>query len=40
MECTYKKNSNKPCDTCPRLITTLYMCNILKEIQDENNPIP
>lgn len=29
--CTYIKNSNTPCETCPKLITTLYMCKLLQE---------
>jgi len=29
--CTYIKNSNEPCDTCPRVISALHMCDYLKE---------
>jgi hypothetical protein len=34
--CSYKKNSNEPCKDCPRVISALYMCNFLKEIQNED----
>ena len=33
--CNYKENSNEPCETCPRLITCLYMCKLLQEINNE-----
>lgn len=29
--CTYIKNSVKPCEKCPKLITALYMCKLLQE---------
>ena len=29
--CDYVAGSNKPCKTCPRLITCLYMCKYLQE---------
>ena len=29
--CTYVKNSNNPCEDCPRVISTLYRCEFLKE---------
>jgi hypothetical protein len=29
--CDYIKDSNEPCKDCPRLITALYRCEILKE---------
>ena len=35
-ECTYVAKSNEPCSTCPRLMSTLYMCNLLKEDLDDN----
>lgn len=34
-DCNYVKNSNEPCKTCLRLITTLYRCELLKEIAKE-----
>lgn len=41
--CAYKQNSNQPCETCPRLMTTLYKCDLLKEfaaeIIEDNNRI-
>jgi len=41
--CTYKKNSVEPCETCPRKITALYMCELLKEtaklVQEDLNEI-
>ena len=33
--CDYVKNSNEPCKDCPRVITALYRCDILQEIQKE-----
>lgn len=37
--CSYIPNSNQPCETCPRLITMLYMCGFLQEgvVDDEPN---
>lgn len=35
--CTYKENSNEPCDSCPRRMTALHMCGVLQEIQKELN---
>lgn len=35
-DCDYKKASNIPCETCPRLMSTLYRCDLLKEILKEN----
>jgi hypothetical protein len=29
--CTYIKDSSTPCETCPRLITALYICELLQE---------
>ena len=29
--CTYIKNSIAPCETCPKLITALYICKLLQE---------
>jgi len=31
MSCDYVANSVEPCDTCPQLITCLYMCGLLQE---------
>lgn len=33
--CTYVKNSIEPCETCPRLITALYMCKLLQETNEK-----
>jgi hypothetical protein len=33
--CNYKKDSNEPCDNCPRAMTAFHMCDLLKEIRDE-----
>ena len=35
--CTYKPNSNEPCATCPRKISTLYKCELLKETARETS---
>lgn len=35
MSCTYEKNSIKPCETCPKRITALHMCNLLQETKKE-----
>ena len=29
--CTYVKNSIEPCEACPRVISALHMCELLKE---------
>lgn len=34
--CDYVKNSNTPCEICPKRITMLYMCSLLKEAFDED----
>ncbi len=33
--CTYKKGSIEPCETCPKLISALYKCKLLQEINKE-----
>lgn len=33
--CDYVENSNKPCKDCPRVMTALYRCDVLQEIQKE-----
>lgn len=33
--CDYKKNSNEPCKDYPKVITALYRCDLLQEIQKE-----
>lgn len=33
--CEYKKDSNEPCKDCPRVMTALYRCDLLQEIQKE-----
>jgi hypothetical protein len=33
--CTYVENSIEPCNTCPKVITALHMCNLLKETLNE-----
>lgn len=33
--CEYKKDSNEPCKDCPRVVTALYRCDLLQEIQKE-----
>lgn len=33
--CTYNPHSNEPCATCPRKISTLYKCELLKETARE-----
>jgi len=33
--CSYIEDTNIPCSGCPRLITALHMCNLLQEIQNE-----
>jgi len=33
--CDYKKNNNEPCKDCPRRMTALHMCDLLKEIAEE-----
>jgi hypothetical protein len=35
--CTYEPTSNEPCATCPRLITCLYMCKLLQEINPDDD---
>ncbi len=36
-ECSYKKGDEEPCATCPRKITTLYMCKFLQDTLLEEN---
>jgi hypothetical protein len=36
--CAYEPGSNVPCDSCPRKITMLYRCGVLKEMVRELNP--
>lgn len=36
--CDYKKDSNNPCKDCPRLISALYMCSLLKEVANNQKP--
>ena len=33
--CDYKKDSNEPCKDCPRIMTALYRCGLLQEMQEE-----
>ena len=33
--CEYKKDSNEPCKDCLRVMTALYRCGLLQEIQKE-----
>ena len=33
--CEYVKDSNEPCENCPRVMTALYRCDLLQEIQKE-----
>jgi hypothetical protein len=33
--CEYVKDSNEPCRDCPRVMTALYRCDLLQEIQKE-----
>lgn len=35
--CNYVPNSNQPCETCPRLITMLYMCSFLQETEEDED---
>lgn len=33
--CSYVAKSNKPCGSCPRLVTAMHRCNLLKETLKE-----
>ena len=33
--CDYIKDSNEPCKDCPKVMSELHRCDILKEIQKE-----
>lgn len=33
--CTYIKNSVEPCEKCPKVMSALYMCKLLKETLKE-----